>query len=307
MTSMQSLWRKNTQIKNLSKANNLSKEFIFPSGRQAIMHTLRSMKRGNRVAVAEYSSQCVVNAVAKYATPIPVKEVIKNNINVDAIMVYEQWGWIFNDNIIDEVLDKYNKVIFDCVDSPDAHIRYKNMDSVIVSLSKCLGLKGGAILSKDGVLQRNECVLNELLGLDTENTDHIYMINSYLNTTSHIGDLSEVDILHELEKETQDRCENLKLFTNSLLSGNWSDWMFKAINNGCPAGIVPLFKGRRIEQLQKIKIDIKERLDIESEIYNFNWSGSPLVCDYHPCIAFPIHGDIVNIQDSIKVIENIKT
>jgi len=68
-----------------------------------------------------------------------------------------------------------------------------------------------------------------------------------------------------------------------------------------------LFKGRRIEQLQKIKIDIKERLDIESEIYNFNWSGSPLVCDYHPCIAFPIHGDIVNIQDSIKVIENIKT
>jgi len=204
-------------------------------------------------------------------------------------------------------LDKYNKVIFDCVDSPDAHIRYKNMDSVIVSLSKCLGLKGGAILSKDGVLQRNECVLNEHLGLDTENTDHIYMINSYLNTTSHIGDLSEVDILHELEKETQSRCENLKLFTNSLLSSNWSDWMFKAINNSCPAGIVPLFKGRRVEQLQKIKIDIKERLDIESEIYNFNWSGSPLVFDYHPCIAFPIHGDIVNIQDSIKVIENIKT
>ena len=142
------------------------------------MHTLRSMKRGNRVAVAEYSSQCVVNAVAKYATPIPVKEVIKNNINVDAIMVYEQWGWIFNDNIIDEVLDKYNKVIFDCVDSPDAHIRYKNMDSVIVSLAKCLGLKGGAILSKDGVLQRNVCVLNEHLGLDTENPDHIYIINN---------------------------------------------------------------------------------------------------------------------------------
>ena len=87
------------------------------------MNTLRSMKRWNRVADVEYSSQCVVNAAAKYATSISVKEVIKNYINVDAIMVLEQWGWTFNDNIIDEVLVKYNKVILDCVDSPDAHIR----------------------------------------------------------------------------------------------------------------------------------------------------------------------------------------
>jgi hypothetical protein len=264
------------------------------------------MKRKNRVAVAEYSSQCVFNAVAQYATPMPTKEVVENNINVDAIMVYEQWGWIFNDNIIDEILGKYSKIIFDCVDSPDAHIRYKNMDSVIVSLSKCLGLKGGAILLENGVLQRSMCALSEHLGLDTENPDHIHMINSYLNTVSHIGDLSGIDVLHELGKETQVRCENLKLFANSLLSSNWSDWMFEAINNGCPAGIVPLFKDRGIEQLQKIKIDIKEKLSIESEVYNFNWSGSPIVFDYRPCIAFPIHGDIANIQDSIKVLENIK-
>jgi len=303
---MQSLWRKNTQIESLSKANHSYEEFIFPSGRQAIMHAVSSMKRGERVAVAEYSSQCVFNAVAKYATPMPVKEAVENNINIDVIMVYEQWGWAFNNDILDEVLNKYSKIIFDCVDSPDAHIRYKNMDSVIVSLSKCLGLKGGAIFLENGVLQRSMCTLGDYLGLDIENLDHIHMINSYLNTTSHIGDLSEIDVLHELEKETYSRRENLKLFANSSLSRNWNDWMFESINEDCSAGIVPLFKDKRIEQLQKIKIDIKKNLGIESEVYNFNWSGSPISFDYRPCIAFPIHGDIANMQDSIKVIENMK-
>jgi hypothetical protein len=37
---MQSLWRKNTQIANLNKASKSLEEFVFPSGRQAIMQSL---------------------------------------------------------------------------------------------------------------------------------------------------------------------------------------------------------------------------------------------------------------------------
>ena len=115
------------------------------------------------------------------------------------------------------------------------------MDSFIVSLFKCLGLKGSAILLEDGVLQRNVCVLNEHLGLDTGNTDYLYMINSYLNTSSHIGDLSVADILLELEKEAQSRCENLKLFTNILQAsktGKIQKWIpshFTKIAACCPS------------------------------------------------------------------------
>jgi hypothetical protein len=299
------LWRKNTQIKDLSKTNKSFEGFVYPSGRQAIMHTLRNMHREDRLAVAEYSSQCVFNAVASYTTPIPTKEAVENNIFVNAIMVYEQWGWSFSDNIIDEVLDKYNKVIFDCVDSPNAHIKYKDMDSVVVSLSKCLGLKGGAILLENKVLQKNMCTSNELLGLDVDNPDCIHMINSYINTISHIGDLSKVDMLLELNKEAKIRNINLKLFTNSSLSNNWSHWMFDSINN-CSAGIVPLFKGVEVNRMRVINNKIKQKLNIESVIYNFNWSGSPLVFDYQPCIAFPIHSGIDSIKESIKMLENVK-
>jgi hypothetical protein len=302
---MQSLWRKDTRVTNLTKINKSIKDFIFPSGRQAIMHTLRNMNRVDRVAVAEYSSQCVLNSVASYAMPIPIKEVIKYNINIDNIMIFEQWGWSFSSAVVDEVLDKYKRVIFDCVDSPDAHIRYGSMQSVIVSLSKCLGLRGGALLLEDKILQKNTCVTSSHLGIDLNNPVNTHMINSYINTIDHIGDLSEIDVLLELKREAEIRNKNLVLFANSPLSESWSDWMYSSIDN-CSAGIVPLFKGISLDKMTAINKEIKRKLNIESVIYNFNWSGSPLILDYQSCIAFPIHSDIDNIEESIKTLENIK-
>jgi len=302
---MQSLWRSDTRTINLIQTSSSSEEFVFPSGRQAIMHTLRHMRRQNRVAVAEFSSQCVFNAVAKYATPIPIKEVVKNNINVDVFMVYEQWGWTYSDNAISEVLNKYDRVIFDCVDSPDAYIRHKDASSVVVSLSKCLGLKGGAILLEEGILQRSECKLSHHLNLDINDSGQLHMINSYLNTNSHIENLSSIDIFSELEKESNIRRKNLNLFADSSLSNSWSDWMLKAVDNNCSAGIVPLFKGEDVQRLHKIQTDIMNQLNIHSEIYNFNYSGSPLIADYQPCIAFPIHGDISNMQVNIKALASL--
>jgi len=305
---MQSLWRKNTQIANLNKASKSLEEFVFPSGRQAIMQSLlnKELSRVDRIGVSEYSSQCIINAIGRYSMPLPIKDAIKYNIELDGVIVYEHWGWSFTSTVIEDILNKFDNVIFDCVDSPNAHIRYKNIPTdIIVSLSKCLGLRGGAFLSNQNIFKKYKCEIDNCLGLDPFNADAIYLINSYIGTRSHIGDLSKVDIFSELEKEAQVRNKNLKLFHNSSLSNEWSDWMFEVVANDCSAGIVPLFRGRGIDQLQEIQKKVKEGLQIESEIYNFNWGGSPLKLNYQPCIAFPVHGDIDKMEKHIEFLERI--
>lgn len=302
---MQTLWRKHTNIESLETTELSIEEFVFPSGRQTVSYALQGLDRIDRVGIPEYSSQCVINAVGAYATPIPFKDVINYNIKLEVLLVYEQWGWQFNDSVFDEILSKYNKVIFDCVDSPNAHLRYQHTEDVIVSLSKCIGLKGGAILSKNGVLQKNKIPSDIGLNLDINNERNIYFINNSIATTEHIGDLSQVDILAELERETMIRKSHLHLFINSSLSNNWSDWMFSHIDSSS-VGIVPLFKKEPLKIMQKINNYINKELKIASTIYNFNWSGSPLVFDYQPCIAFPIHSDMINIQKAINQLENVR-
>jgi len=303
---MQGLWRKDTDTALLKKTDRSIKKFIFTSGRHAIMHTLRTMCREDCIAVAEYSSQCVVNAVGRYTTPIPAKEVVENNINVRGIMVYEQWGWPFSDVVLDEVLNKYERVIFDCVDSPDALIRYKDMNSVVVSLSKCLGLKGGGLLLEKKNLQERPCSGDENIDMSlVDNQGYIHMINSHMNTVKHIGDIEQTDVLFELDKESRVRNNNLALFANSELSKNWPAWMHESLDK-CYAGIVPLFAGMEKNKMIDITSKINKTMNIRSDIYNFNWSGSPLLFDYRPCIAFPIHSDIENMQEKIKILEKIK-
>ncbi len=301
---MKYLWRKETEINSLCKTDNSIDSYVFPSGRQAIEFSLKDDDRVDRIAIPEYSSQCVINAVGSHTMPIPVREVLEHNISVKGILVYEQWGWSFEENVIDEITQKFDKVIFDCVDSPNAHVKYNNIDHpVIVSLSKCMGLKGGALISKNSTLQESNCAHDDCMGLDINNPDAIQMINNYMDTTRHIGNLSQIDILFELEKEAQTRNENLKLFADSSLSDHWEDWMFDAVSNNCSAGIVPLFRGKNMKQLQKINVEIQEKFNIKTEIYNFNWSGSPLILNYEPCIAFPVHGDINKISEILRLLE----
>ncbi len=138
-----------------------------------------------------------------------------------------------------------------------------------------------------------------------DNPKYIHIINTHINTKTHIGHLSNVDILSELEKETKIRNKNLKLFANSALSNNWNNWMFRVIDDNCSAGIIPLFKGQRGEDMKKINTRIRDELGINSEVYNFNWSGHPLDSDYQPCVAFPIHSDIPDIVESIEILEKI--
>src|ERR1700733_6262368 len=68
---------------------------VFPSGRQALSQALlmAGLNRPKRVACPEWSSQCVLSAVSRHATPIPMAEVVRHDLPVDAILLYEQWGW----------------------------------------------------------------------------------------------------------------------------------------------------------------------------------------------------------------------
>ena len=70
-------------------------EFVFPSGRQALTQCLKhaGLSRNDRVAIPEWSSHCVIGAVGKVATPIPINEVLQNGIKVSTVLLYDQWGW----------------------------------------------------------------------------------------------------------------------------------------------------------------------------------------------------------------------
>src|ERR1700732_2038216 len=93
------LWRTGATPQALrSQCKPLRLQYLFPSGRQALTHSLAQagLTRNSRVAFPEWSSHCVLSALSKCATPIPMTEVVKHRMKVDAVMIYEQWGWPIN-------------------------------------------------------------------------------------------------------------------------------------------------------------------------------------------------------------------
>ncbi len=133
---------------------------IFPSGRQALTFALTqmSLSRPKRVALPEWSSHCLISAVGEIATPIPMNDVVKYNINVDAVLLYEQWGWPISRKLKSQLLKTFKNtiIILDRVDSADIDNEnriqfYPEVDQIdIISLSKLLGLTGGGLAKLNG-------------------------------------------------------------------------------------------------------------------------------------------------------------
>ena len=108
------------------------------------------------MAIPEWSSHCVVSAVSKVATPIPMREVIEYNLKVDAVLIYDQWGWPVFENGYEHLKEIFAKkiLIHDRVDSTNISWlldnskikeKYAGFESVyeVFSLSKTLGLSSG--------------------------------------------------------------------------------------------------------------------------------------------------------------------
>lgn len=134
---------------------------IFPKGRDALSECLRAsgLGRFSRVAIPEWSSHCVISAVGKYSTPIPMRETIGNKISVDGVLLYEQWGWPFKPDAWEKARRYFNKslIIYDRVDSADFFRRSVDGRRIyeIVSFSKLFGLSGGGLARNRGKYIKN--------------------------------------------------------------------------------------------------------------------------------------------------------
>lgn len=111
---------------------------LFSSGRAALLHALliSGLGRGDRVGVFPFASHCVLDAVARIATPTAVGSDARLNV------VFQQWGYIQHHDL--SPLD-----VEDCVDSlllPGGKLFPGGGAFEIWSLPKILGTTGGGVL-----------------------------------------------------------------------------------------------------------------------------------------------------------------
>jgi hypothetical protein len=328
------LWRnKPVSVKN--GTNEIQSLPVFASARQAITEAIRlqGMGRKSRIAIPEWSSQCVINAVAAFAMPIPLNEVLRHDIEVDGVLVYEQWGWGFCTNTYEQLFTKFkdSHFILDCVDSADIiqrswlrDLSSSDRTSLVLSLSKILGLPGG------GLLRINDRFIEPTTISEDDRTLSSYLyklsLTSYGNTSTlnnkinHLmkSNISQIipelehwlecnNTFHSFEVERRARQDRIEIIHNSKLAKNWPEWMLQSIESGSGAGICPItFDFPSInKQLESL---IRE-LNIEVRKLNFNWSGNPLFPDYREVLAVPCHGQVPlsDLYDLINNFEKIMT
>lgn len=302
-----------------------STDFLFPSGRQALSSSLQKagLTREDRVAIPEWSSHCVISAVGRVSTPIPINEVIKYKINVNAVLIYEQWGWPLSADVRERLCEYFKGKIFlrDMVDS--AHYEINENSDVsdfktyirIISLSKVLGLKsGGLAVFNSGFLAFNPNDESMKLLNIVEKNDLIHSVDDNLVSNIMKSDIAAIsrelenwldqnDLSNAMEVERIARHENIKKILKSPLADKWPIWMREAVENGARPGIAPLLRDYSNDILNRTKKFLMDSYKIETCIYNFNWSGNPLNPDYKECLAFPVHGMVSNIED---ILEDLK-
>ena len=281
---------------------------IFPSGRQALSHSLllNGLGRPTRVACPEWSSHCVLSAVGQQATPIPMMEVVRNHIPVDAVVLYEQWGWPIPANVWETLTETFpnSLVIWDRVDSADFLTRTQLPAPLIVadvtSLSKLLGLPGGGILRYRGEYSKYEqgsnCLLTQhLLKADEKLRSSLAYKEYFQNHREALHPdvlnwVQQNSLADAVTEESEARQRNLHLLMDTSCAARWEPWMRRAVEEGAPAGIAPLFRGESPTKLAAIASRLQERHQMSTAIYHFNWSGNPISPSYELCLAFPVHG-----------------
>lgn len=315
------LWRNIPTTCGLSRGSNgYPLKWIFPSGRQALKFGLRQVGlcRPKRIALPEWSSDCVISAVGEVATPIPFKEVLETNISVDAVLFYEQWGWQMPAAVKSKILERFKNsiIILDRVDSADIdsenRIRFypEATQLDVISLWKILGLSGGGLLKLNGKYLNFKPAAdeNELANRIWENDwsekyfEKLLHIHKCHLEVLHPGLkkwLGENDLEGTFQKECLSRQKNLSVVANSQLSSNWAKWMFDAVENKNAPSIVPLFRGYSRDEMKKYQNMILTQFNIETSIYHYNWSGDPINPKYEVTLAFPIHGLMNNDLDDI--------
>lgn len=307
------LWRKNPPHQPLNKkSSQYPIDRIFPSGRQALSYAIKQVGliRPNRVSIPEWSSHCVISTIGLNCTPIPINEVIKFNIRVSALLLYEQWGWPFPPSIKADILKKFMNtiIIFDRVDSVDISnenrmVFYPEVEQIeLISLSKNLGLIGGGIAKLNGKYlkfksAKNEEALSTSIWKNNIIENYVKLIDIHKSYIECLHPklknwLKNNDLDEALAIEYKKRKQNLSRIINCSLSSEWPEWMINVFKNGAGPMIAPLFRNQSRKILEEKQNFLEKIYGIETTLYHFNWTGNPLNPSYENVLAFPIHGGI---------------
>jgi len=327
------LWRN----KPVSAPNGIGSKFpqknIFPSGRQAITFCLRHAGLGRKdlVAIPAWSSHCVISSVGKIVTPIPIQEVVSHNLDVEAVLIYDQWGWPVFDNSFEDLKERFKGkiLIHDQVDSTnipwssdDSMIdeKYNSFESVyqVFSLSKTLGLSGGGMACWNGKWLESSIDNDHWqLMVSLNDAQNIHEINNNLLSNFMKFDivalpakvnqwLKNNDVSKAYQQEMERRGQNISVIVNAGLAKNWPVWIMKAVKDNNVPGIAPLLKGVSVENLNSVQKKLFSNFKLETKIYHFDWNGNQFMPDYVKCLALPVHGMVNNMNAIVKTLLEIK-
>lgn len=282
---------------------------VLPSGRQALTTVLLELglTRNDRVAVPEWSSHCVLSAVSRVATPIPMREVLEHRLNVSCVLVYEHWGWPFSTEKLNRFLEwiDVKGVVIDRVDTADLQPVACRKDCFEVwSLSKVLGLKMGGLAKNVTGKWVSRDDLREVAQQGYAQLDHVVLLKWWAeaslnnkaewlkNYSSELCEsvarvLKEIDLATAFRKEGEERRQRA-MFLSDMLGEK--DLALRLENGGAP-GIYPCGLGYNrglLSEWQKVM----RREGVETRIYNFNYSDDPKRPKYAECLALPIHSGI---------------
>jgi len=329
-------WKRKKLDFPLLKNKSIFANKIFPSSRQSITHilSLYGLGRSSLVATPEWASHCLISSIGKLCQPISIKIVIKNKINVDAFILYNQYGWenISSINFEKNLLFKNKLLIFDRVDDTNIFSeRKKNIYKIksyssnvfeIFSLSKTIGLKSGALVRNSGkfinynesrykknIIKKYDKVPYSANNLNFFNKSN-FMKLDYFNEIFK----SYSPFLHKLDKrwiqkndikkaynfEYTSRRKNFELILSSQLSKRWPNWMKKTINYNIVPNAVPIFVEKSNKELEKVNKIINSRFKTVSQIYHFDWNCSFIKPNYKKCILLPIHSEVKKIKEIIN-------
>ena len=302
---------------------------VVASGRRGLQVAVELLDGSRRtlIALPEYSSHCVISAVAKRATPLPITAATCRPTGVGLILLYDQWGWERSLDALAEARSLFSNasIILDRVDSlahsiEDLAMRDEFSDTVqVFSLGKTLGLGGGGLVChRNRWIGRSQsssedAAFNAAL---TDLCDHVVDGVQDLISTWAMSDLNSLppkvlgwlhdnNLASAIELAASCRERNLRVVRDHLDLLRLPAWMENQVGRGSHSaalpGILPLFVDEDTDE-RELARRISDSTSLAVTFYHFDRSPSYITPEWNKCIAVPLHWQ-VDPQELQVVIE----